>query len=389
MRVSMLQDNLTNALKLAGKTVAKKSSLPVLECVKIGTENGRIYVETTDLDTGVRVYKGASVEEDGAICVPYKEFAKLVDRLSPERIDIDTTIRTMSLSLSCGASKATFKGIDALDFPVMGWLRDNDAIDVPTLMIRADDLMAMISEVQYAASKEDNRPTLNSISMAYKGNKLTLLASDGRRMAYAEHTFEQPSFDGEFNILVPLSSIEKFKSIFADEIKSSDDLWLAVEGENLFIMGSSTEFVTALTEGAFPDYMSIVFSNDEYTTIVDPISFTTLLKRSEVFSKYAFIKTEKQEGGAGIMRVLADSYYDASDLGSTEGILDVQIKGDTVKSFYSIKHLSEMLGKFDDFNLRLDFKPVIGRDQTDYILKASNGNSWHMLMPEFIDHKDK
>lgn len=385
MRISMLQDNLNNALKLAKYTVksSRRNTLPVLECVKIGTANSRVTIETTDLDTAVRIHKGGIVEEDGAICIPYKEFAKFTALLSPERIDLEVVQRTLSLHMACGASKAEFKGIDAQDFPVIHWPSDNEANDNPTIMIRADILAEMLQEVQYAASEYEDRPALNAVCFEYDTDTLKLVASDGYRMACATHKFESPSFDGKLSAVVPLAAIEKFKALFALEINSAEDVYLCFDGLHLCIIAPlGVEYMITLTEGQFPAYETIYFDNTLYTTRVDPVSLLTQLRRAAVFSPTADMVTEVQENGLGIMRIGAKS----TELGTTEGVVDVRIHDDTIKSYYKNAFLNEALNTIGDREIVLDFKlasPAIANG-TNYILKITDGTTWHLLMPEFI-----
>jgi DNA polymerase-3 subunit beta len=383
MKLSMLQDNLINGLKLVGKTVAKKSTLPVLESVYIGTDSGRVVLQTSNLDTAIQVTLGASVDQDGAICVPYANFNKLVNRLSPERIDMETTTVNTTLHLACGASTASFKGTDAQDFPVVPWIRDDEAFDGPLVIVSANRLMAAIDEVIYAAAKEDTRPVLNAVSFEYANHALTLLASDGNRLA--QHQIKELTYDGEFNVLIPLSAITLFKSVFASSSKNADDIFIMVNGTRVSFCVDGMEFLVNTIENIFPDYQKIDFTSTVYMTKVDPITVMRLLERAEIFSTYALITTSKEN------RILAVSA--SGDNGTTSGVTDAYLAGDEINSYYTIKYLTEALAKMPDEPVRLTFKESIGqsnRAETDYIIKIQKDrepNSYHLLMPAFIGRK--
>jgi DNA polymerase-3 subunit beta len=375
MKVSMLQDNLTNGLRRVGKTVSKKSTLPVLESVRISTHAGRVYLETSDLDTDMRVGVGAVVDQDGSICVPYTRFAKFVDRLSPERVELDIVQRTMELNIVCGATKASFKGIDGEEFPLIPWPRDNEAEDSPSIMINAAVLLKLLNEVLYAASKDDVLPALSGVWFEYDTNTLKVTTSDTKRMAHREYEFGSPSFDGKVSGLVPLSAIEKFKSLFADEIKYEEDIDLIFNAGMLFIVSGNAEFAVHLTEGQFPDYTHIFFANDLHTLRVDPDGLSIVLKRSEVFSEFTSLESDKDKQ---IIRVSATS----RDLGTTDSVVDAYVIGESIKSGYKISQLVETLAKFDGYSIRADFKNV---SNIGYMIKFTpEYAAWHIIMPTML-----
>lgn len=374
MKVSMLQDNLSGGLKRVGKTITKKSTLPVLESVKISTLSGCVYLETSDLDTAMRVSVGAVIEEDGSICVPYAQFNKFVDRLSPERAEMIKLQPTMELKISCGATEATFKGIDSDEFPVVSWPRDNEASDSSSIMIDASVFLKLLNEVLYAASKDDDRPVLNAVYVEYETNTIKLTACDTYRMAHREYEFSSPSFDGNLSGIIPLSAIEKFKSLFADEIKYAEDIHLIFDNGMLLIVSMNAEFAVHLTEGTYPDYQQIFFANEDYTLRVDPESLKIILKRSEVFAESITLESDKDKQ---LIRINAKS----RDLGTTDSVVDAHVIGDVIKSGYNIKYLMETLNKFDGYSIRADFK-YVGVDNLGYQIKFTpEYDAWHIIMP--------
>ena len=90
MRVSCLQQNLSRGLSIVGRAVASRSNLPVLQNVKISTEDNMLVLSATNLDIAITTRIGAQVEEEGEVTIPARLLTDFVNSLPDDRIDIKT-----------------------------------------------------------------------------------------------------------------------------------------------------------------------------------------------------------------------------------------------------------------------------------------------------------
>jgi DNA polymerase-3 subunit beta len=200
---------------MVSRAVGTRSTLPILSNVLLATDNGRLRLAATNLDLGITAWIGASVEEDGAITVPARTLNDLVNTLSPERVDMDVAVRTNSLHLTCGATTANIKGIDAQDFPIMPEpSEEDDSIPIP-----AGQFREMISMVAFAAARDDSRPVLTGVSIAYQDGTLTMAAADGFRLSVREIPIETDYY-GTFNLVVPAKTLQELSKVIDDEEES-------------------------------------------------------------------------------------------------------------------------------------------------------------------------
>ncbi len=375
MRVSCLQDNLARGLNIVSRAVGSRSTLPVLSNVLLATDNGRLRLAATNLDLGITAWIGASVEEDGAITVPARTLNDLVNMLSPERVDMDVAVRTNSLHLTCGATTANIKGIDAADFPIMPQPQEDDSrIGIP-----ADELHEMIAMVAFAAARDDSRPVLTGVSITFQDGILTMAAADGFRLSVREITLET-DFYGSFSLIVPARTLLELSRII-DDGDETVELVLPQERSQVLFRMKNVEVVSQLIDGAFPDFRQIIPRETLTRTVVDTVSLLQACRRADIFAREANhtvrLSIEPQDGMAGVVKVSAQS----SETGENEVILDASIEGSGMEVAFNVKYLIDVL------NVMHHDRVLIGStspDKPGVIRPVNDDRFTHVIMPMHI-----
>jgi DNA polymerase III subunit beta len=116
MKVSVLQEKLTQGLNIVARAVSQRSTLPVLANVLVATDEGRLRLSATDLELGITCWIGAKIQEEGSTTVPARTFTELVSTLTEKQIDMTLTIRTQTLNVRCGSTNTNLKCIDSQEF---------------------------------------------------------------------------------------------------------------------------------------------------------------------------------------------------------------------------------------------------------------------------------
>ncbi len=117
MKMSCLQENLSNGLSIVGRAVPSRTTMPILGNVLLATDHGQLKLAATNMELSIVHWVGARVETEGDITVPARNFIDLVNSLPPDQINLAIDEVTLSLDLSCGTVKASFRGISADEFP--------------------------------------------------------------------------------------------------------------------------------------------------------------------------------------------------------------------------------------------------------------------------------
>ncbi len=375
MRVSCLQDNLARGLNIVSRAVGVRSTLPVLSNVLIATDNGRLRLAATNLDLSIVSWIGASVEEDGAITVPARTLNDLVNMLSPERVDMDVAVRTTSLHLTCGATTANIRGIDAQEFPIIPEAGEED----DSLLIPAGELRDMIGMVAFAAARDDSRPVLTGVLVNFQDGLLTMAAADGFRLSVRECAVETDYY-GSFSLVVPARAMQELARIIGDEDETVKLVLPQERSQAIFHMPNA-QVVTTLIDGAFPDYRQIIPRDNPTRTVVDTLSLLQACRRADIFAREANhtvrLSIEPQDGMAGVLRVSAQ----ASETGENEVILDASIEGEALEIAFNVRYLIEVL------NVVHHDRVMIGTSSAEKpgVIKAVGDDSFtHVIMPMHI-----
>ncbi len=375
MRVSCLQDNLSRGLGIVRRAVGTRSTLPVLSNVLMASDNGRLRIAATNLDMGITVWIGASVEEDGAITVPARTLNDLVNTLSPERVDMDVDVRTTALHMACGAMTANIKGIDAEEFPIMPEPGDEDDV----LAIPADLLKETINMVAFAAARDDSRPILTGVSISFAEGRLTMAAADGFRLSVRDVEVDG-DFMGTFSLVVPARTLNELASISGDD---DEMVYLVLPQERsqvLFHM-TNVDVASQLIEGTFPDYNQIIPREIPTRTIVDKHELLRACKRAEIFAREANytvrVSIEPQDGAAGVLRISAQ----ASETGENEGVVTATIEGEGMEIAFNVRYMLDVLNQIHQDTI------LIGTSRSDkpgVIRPVGDESFTHVIMPMHI-----
>jgi DNA polymerase-3 subunit beta len=176
MKFSCLQENLSKGLQIVTRAIPIKSSLPILANVLISTENGRVKLSSTNLETAITTYIGASVKEEGSVTIPAKLIKEFVTNLSPSTIEAH--IENDTLHITSQKTKSKFNGNNSSDYPELPSFSDKlkfVSID-PKLFNDA------VSMVAFASGSDSTRPIFTGVNVIVTGNKLILTSTDGFRL---------------------------------------------------------------------------------------------------------------------------------------------------------------------------------------------------------------
>ncbi len=372
MKVSCLQENLAKGLAIVGRAVATRSTLPVLGNILLATDNGRLKLAATNLEIGITHWIGAKVETDGAITVPARQLTDYVNSLPPDRIDIELNVRTQTLHLKCARYDANIKGVDASEFPIIPTIGDGKKITV-----EPDVLREMIEQATFAAATDDSRPVLTGVFAKFDQNTVTLAAADGFRLSVRKAVLSS-TLDAPLNVIIPAKALTEVSRITGDQEEPIQISITDNRSQILFHL-ASTDVVSQLIDGNFPDYNQIVPKSFATRTVMNTSELQSAVRAAAVFAREAsnIVRLNiapTSEMGAGKVVIAATS----AETGDNVGEIDAQVNGDPIEIAFNARFLGDVLNVLHAPQVMLEtmnagspgvIKPV-GRD--DFI---------HVVMP--------
>ncbi len=348
MKTSVLQDKLAKGLGIVARAVENRPTLPVLGNILLATEDARVKLAATNLEMSITTWIGAKVEREGAITLPAKTLADLVNNLSPERVDLTLDTATLTVNVRCGATVSNVKGIDATEFPVIPSGGEAD------ITISGKTLKEMINQTVFAAAKEDNRPILTGVLMQLDGNVMTMASADGYRLAVRTTDIEQ-TFAKRIDIVIPAKALTEVGRVIGDD----DDvvtITLPKERDIVLFHMKHTDIATQILEGKFPDFAAIIPRSYVTSSVMYTSDLLAACKRAEIFARDSaysaklYVKPAPGPGEPGAVTIVGMS----AERGDNEGMLDASVEGEALNISFNIRYLIDVLNVINDERVVLE-----------------------------------
>jgi len=263
MRIIIPQPQLLKSLQIVERAVNDRSAIPVLGNVLLEVHDNELILTATDLDVGVR-YRLPLVEQAdrGAITLPARRLSTIVRELPEEPLTIEAR-KNHTIALTCGASQFRIPGLPPEDFPTFPPIERTT-----TLAVSQSTLKALIAKTIFAMSLEETRFVLNGALLRTHNHILTLVATDGRRLAVASaKTLAEPS--QQISVVVPAKTIRELGRLLQEDQEAETPVTIAMLKDNQLafqfsaeggsaIGGGDVTVMTRLIEGQFPQYEGVV-----------------------------------------------------------------------------------------------------------------------------------
>ncbi|EDY20366.1 DNA polymerase III, beta subunit [Chthoniobacter flavus Ellin428] len=247
MKFSVSKEKLLAGLQTVQNVVSTRTTLPILSNVLLQAEGDQLRLTTTDLDVGVSGAITAQVEKPGATTLPARRLFNIVRELPAAEIIVEVDSKNVA-SIRCGQSFFKILGLPEEEFPPLP-----KQTDARTFTIGQQVLRDALKKTSYAISTDETRYVLNGILFSFKENKVTLVATDGRRLALVDLEVEFPRSQ-EVDIIVPTKAVTELGRLLGDE----GDVRLSVEENQVAFQIGDTLLASKLIEGNYPNYRQVI-----------------------------------------------------------------------------------------------------------------------------------
>jgi len=366
MKFSVLQENLAKGLAIVGKAVATKGSLPVLANVLLATEEGRLKLAATNLETGITTWVGAKVEEEGAITIPARILAEFVGNLPPTQIT--GQVKNGILSIETEEARSSFNGVDAAEFPTLPIFPEESK-----LTFDPRSLGEAISEVAFAAASDEGRPILTGVLLKVEGQEATLVGVDGFRLS--ERKLALPvAVEKGFAVVIPARTLQEIVRLLSAE-EEQLQVALVPNGNQVLFRGASVLISSQLLEGEFPDYQKIIPTEHSTQAQLKRSDWQKAVRLASVFAKdsASIIKLafRPEENQVVLKAALAE-------VGEGQSLVAAAIEGEGLEMAFNSRYLTDILTNLADEELIFN---TSGPLAPGLIKPLGRDNFLHIIMP--------
>lgn len=264
MKFKIHRDHFSNGLQQVLNVVGSKASMPILSNVLIEADGETLSLTTTNLDLGICARIKANVEESGSITLPVKRLATIVKELPNSDVKVEAAANNQ-VKIASGGSNFKIMGISRDEFPALPEFSDDRSFT-----IEQSTLAGMLKSVSYAQSSDETRYMLNGVYFTFSEaedadgtGKLSLVATDGRRLAKIDHEMEVgEGLSG--NLILPAKTVSELSRLLdkGDSLKIAfNDRRVAFQihtkDEDDGFVGD-IQLVSKVVEGNYPNYHQVI-----------------------------------------------------------------------------------------------------------------------------------
>lgn len=369
MKITCERSYLANALGVASRAVSSRNTLPILANVLIETQEDRVQLTSTDLDTAIRVVIPAQVEESGAVAVPATLLSNLVSRLKDAPVTLEaqdgkTTVRS-------GKSDYVLLSLPAEDFPVVPSVEGGTQI---TLL--QSQLKEMLRLTTFAASREESRSILMGVLFEARGDTLTLVATDTHRLARRTLTLPE-AVETPISAIIPARPLTELERVLRDTSEESVTIRFGASGG---ATASQVQFETAdvtlvsrVLDGQFPNYEKVIPKTHEREITMNRDDFFDVVRRVSLVAKESADKVILDTEGE-VLKMHAES----ADMGQGKEEVAITMSGDNLTIAFNADYLQQVLNLLSGENVTLKLTGALNPG----LLESSGETDFtYVLMP--------
>jgi DNA polymerase-3 subunit beta len=344
MEISVARADLLRELTATQSVVERRTTIPILSNFLFEAGDGVVTITATDLDQSLRTSCLAKVKKPGACTVPARRLYDYV-KLLPEG---DISIRLMEnhwVQIRSGRSNTKMVGMARANFPQVPTFPEAGAVKLAIATLKQ-----LIAKTIFSISNEESRYTLNGALLVMKAESLTMVATDGHRLAHIEKTGETVDVTGEKRTLVPRKALGELLGLLA--ATEDEHLWFAEDETTLYFKVGGRVLTSRKLTGQFPNYEAVMPRDNNKFAVVRAEELAAAIQRVAQFaderSGAVKMKLEQNE-----LKISSSS----TDAGESEDTIETPYSFDPLAVGFNSGYLLDFLKATGNTGeVRLEFK---------------------------------
>lgn len=366
MKITVLQENLKDAVNLTSRFTSPKAQLPILGNILLKAEKTKLILSSTNLEISVKTSISAKIEDEGEITVNGKTLNDLISNLSTGSIEVQSNQE--QLKITSNKFKSNLLGSNSSDFPILP-----SDISKNFITLSASDFISSLTKVLFAVSSDETRPILTGVLFVFKNKHLYLVATDGFRLS--EVKLKNEVDISNLKIIIPKTVLYEISKIGSE----AKDIVMSYQKESnqiIFTIGETT-LSSRVIEGDFPDYEKIIPTNQIATINVDKQELEKSIKLASVFArdsgKIIKLKVKKEE-----LIIAAESSASGNQEMNLEiGSEDIE-EDKEIDIMFNYSFIEDVLKVIEDDEVKIIFA---SDNKASKFLDSKSPNFLHIIMP--------
>ncbi len=344
MEITVSKFELLRELTATQGVVERKTTIPILSNYLFEASGDKLSLTATDLDLSLRTACNAKVKKEGSCTIPARKLHDYV-KLLP---DADITIKLLEnhwISIRCGRSNTKMVGMARSNFPTLPVFPTAGVVKIPAQVLRG-----MIAKTGFAIASEESRYTLNGALMVLKPESITMVATDGHRLAHIERGGEKfEGVSGEMKTLIPKKAMDELRSLLDSTDAESIDF--AKDESTLYFRIGQRLLTSRQLTGQFPNYEAVLPKDNSKSVTLPSDELSAAISRVAQFaderSRAVRLRLEKGE-----IKLSASS----TETGESEDTIETSYQGDSLTVGFNAQYILDFLKAVGAGDVKLEFK---------------------------------
>ncbi len=335
------QERVLQVLQSVAGIVERRHTLPILANVLIRKTGQVLQFTTSDLEIQIRTE--ADLEGDSGTFTTTVGARKLIDilRSMPNDQTVSLESNQNKLILKGGKSRFTLQTLPAEDFPLV---QESSSFG-PVFSVPQKILKQLLHQVSFSMAVHDIRYYLNGILFVAEGKQLSLVATDGHRLAFASATLENDVQQRQ-EVILPRKTVLELQRLLSDQDGAIE---MQFAGNQAKFSFGGMEFVTKLVEGKFPDYNRVIPKNHKNIVLLGRQTLLASLQRTAILTSEKF-KGVRLNVDPGSLRVASNN---AEQEEATDEI-DIDYSGESIEIGFNVTYLIDVLSNMTQDMVKIE-----------------------------------
>jgi DNA polymerase-3 subunit beta len=334
------QDKVLSVLQSVAGIVERRQTLPILANVLIRKTGTQLQLTTSDLEIQIRTT--AEMDGDSGNFTTTVGARKLIDILRSMPSDQPVSLESAQnkMIMKGGKSRFTLQTMPAEDFPLV-----QEAVNFgPVFSVPQKVLKELLNQVSFAMAVHDIRYYLNGILFVAEGKQLSLVATDGHRLAFSSAILDVEVPKQE--VILPRKTVLEMQRLLSDKEGAIE---MQFAGNQAKFSFDGMEFVTKLVEGKFPDYNRVIPKNHKNIITLGRVSLLASLQRTAILTSEKF-KGVRLNIESGTLRVASNNAEQEEAVDE----IDIDYAGEDIEIGFNVTYLIDALANMDQDMVKME-----------------------------------
>ena len=322
------KENLLKELEVMQGIVEKKSTIPILSNIVIDAQKDHLELLATDLEVGIRTTCEAKVTKPGSVALSARRLYDIVRYLPDAEVRLKSEESSWT-QITCQKARFRIVGLSRDDFPAMPEFDFAKGIPIERPLF-----IDMISKVLFAITTDETRYQINGTLMILSKKSLTMVSTDGHRLAYVSGRLEKGASEERIEVIIPRKTVQEISRIGDGE----SEILFGQKDNHVFFKAGKTVMSSTIVPGKFPDFEKVIPEGNDKMLKFDGAAFAEVVRRVALLSseRSRAVKIALQKGSVEISS-------NNPEVGEAAESVDVDYTGGPLEVGFNAKYILDFL----------------------------------------------